>query len=87
MIFAKDEEGKDIHYRFMLSLSKPLARVEKELMKGIMDTEGVDHIQPHSRYTLEITIGRAFDADEVLAELKPKIEAALSDILMPKLVV
>lgn len=87
IIFAKDEKGEDIPYRFMLSLSKPIKSIEKEFMAAVMGTDGVDRIEVHGRYTAEIGIGRAFDAKQVLDALTPKLEAALSDIVLPKLIV
>lgn len=87
MIFAKDEKGEDIHYRFMLSINKTLKSVEGKLMEAIMGTDGVDRIEVHGRYTAEVVIARSFDADEVLEVLRPKLENALSDIVTPKLLV
>jgi predicted oxidoreductase len=86
IIFAKDEKGEDIHYRFMLSIGKSIKSVEKSLLEALMGTDGVDRMEIHGRYTAEVVIARSFDAEEVLAELRPKLDAALSDIVVPKLV-
>ena len=86
IIYAKDEKGEDIKYRFMLSLSKTLKSLEKEIAVAVMGTDGVDGMTGHGRYTLEVVIARAFDAEEVLAVLIPKIEAMLSDIVVPKII-
>lgn len=87
IIFAKDEKGEDVKYRFVLSISKPIKSVEQRLLEALMSTDGIDRMEIMGRYTAEVVIGRAFDAEEVLASLTPKIEAVLSDIVIPKLVV
>jgi predicted oxidoreductase len=86
LIFAKDENGNEIPYRFMLSINKSIKAVEKSLLEALMGTEGVDRMEIHGRYTAEVVIGRAFDAEEVLAELRTKLDSVLSDIITPKLV-
>jgi hypothetical protein len=87
IIFAKDEKGEEIHYRFMLSIGKSIKSVEKALLEALMGTDGVDRMEIHGRYTAEVVIARSFDADEVLDALRPKLDAALSDIITPKLLV
>lgn len=81
--FATDEQGNPIKYRFMLSLSKRLQEMEKTALEATMGTDGIDSVQPHGRYTLEVTICRAFDPDAVLAEMKEKLDRAMSAIIMP----
>lgn len=78
IIFAKDEKGTDVKYRFVLSMNKP---VEK-MMGIIMQQDGVDRMEAIGRYTADIAIGRAFDADEVLTELKSKLDVELSNIIL-----
>lgn len=85
IIFAKDENGQDVKYRFMICLGKSIKSIEENFLKSIMGTDGVDRVEIQGRYTAEIVIARSFDADEVLAELTPKLDSALSDIITPKL--
>lgn len=87
LTFAQDDKGNDIKYRFMISLGKTIKSTEQRFLAAVMETDGVDHFEVRGRYTAEVSISRAFDADEVLAELTPKIEAAISDIIVSKLVV
>ena len=87
MIFAKDEKGEEIKYRFMISLTKSIKKVEEKFLAAVMGTDGVDRIEIHGRYTAEIVIARAFNADEVLDALRPKLDDVLSDIIVPKIVV
>jgi len=82
MIFARDEQGNEIKYRFMLSISKSIKSVEEKLLKAVMGTDGVDRIEIHGRYTAEVVIARAFDAEEVLKVLTPKLDEVLSDIIV-----
>ena len=95
-VFAKNDNGTDMKYRFMLVLGKQTSSkigggeetVGQRLMKAVGSLDGVDNIQPDmGRYTMEITIARTFDADEVIAELKERLENdVLSDIIKPKIV-
>lgn len=85
-IFAKDEKGEDIKYRFMLSISKSLSDNQGAVIKAIQAFEGIDAVQPIGRYTMDVVIGRAFDPDEVFSELRNLLDSLLSDIIRPTLV-
>lgn len=87
LIFAKDEQGNEIKYRFMLCVSKPVTENQKALAMAIQAFEGIDGIQIVGRYTLDVVIGRAFDPDEVLVELKKLLDSMLSDIIVSKILV
>ena len=82
MIFARDEQGNEIKYRFMLSIRKSIKSVEAKFIKAVMDTDGVDRVELHGRYTAEVVIARAFDAEEVLKVLASKLDEVLSDIIV-----
>lgn len=86
LTFPKDEKGDDIKFRFMLSLNKQISQVEKALIKAVGTLDGIDGIATGmGRYTIEITIARTFDPDEVIAELKHRLESeVLSDIILPQ---
>jgi len=90
LTFPEDENGEPVtKYRFILTLGK---KIEKELgaklQKAIGTLDGIDGINPGGRYTMELTIARTFEADEVIAELKKRLtEDVLSDIVRPKLTV
>jgi len=86
IIFAKDETGADIKYRFMVSMTKTVKALEEKLPKAVM-VDGVDRLEFHGRYTFEIVIARSFDAEAVLAEIEKNLAGILSDIITPKLVV
>ena len=86
----KDENGKDILYRFMLTLSKRLAEkigtesIEARLLRAIGTLNGVDGMQQAGMYTTEVVIARTFNAEEVIAELKRRLdEDVLSEIITP----
>ena len=87
IIFAKDEQGNEIKHRFMLCTSKSVLEGNGTIAKAIQAFEGIDRIEPVGRYTIDVVIGRAFDADEVLLELKKTLDGLLSNIITPKLVV
>ena len=88
-IFAKDEEGNEIKYRFMLILGVTLKSVEAAFVKNIIPIPGIDAINASvGRYTAEIVIARTFDAEEVVAELKTRLERdVLNTIVTPGLIV
>lgn len=87
IIFARDEQGNEIKYRFMLSISKPFSEKEAVLAKTINALEGIDALQIIGKYTADIMVGRAFDADKVVSTLTKILDSFLSDIITPKLVV
>ena len=86
IVYAKTEDGEDIKFRFVLTLSKPIrdeamgARIIQLL--GI-DLPGIDGYTAMGRYTLEIIIARTFDPEVVLDALKEELEVILSTILQP----
>jgi hypothetical protein len=84
--FAKDKDGSEIRHRFMLVTSKPIKSKEMaaQLHQIIQfDQDGIDNFEVHGRYTMEIVIARTFDPDEVIAELKEKLDILLSNIIQP----
>jgi len=87
--FAQDEKGEDVKYRFMLTLSKRIDNViEPKLIAALGTLDGIDGIQPGiGRYTIQVTIARTFDADEIIAELKNRLDDVMSDIIIPKMIV
>jgi hypothetical protein len=91
--FMKDENGKDILYRFILTLSKKFSEgegedsIEHRLRKVFATINGLDGMSGVGRYTVEISVARTFDAEEVIAELKRRLETeVLTDIIQPGLV-
>jgi hypothetical protein len=87
LVFAKDEKGEEIRYRFMLCLSKSMTENAGGIAKAIAAFEGIDAIQPVGRYTADVAISRAFDADEVIEGLKKLLDGLVTDIITPKLIV
>jgi len=83
----KDETGTEIKFVFMISLSKPVKAIGEAKINALMGVDGIDTLAQRGRYTLEITISRAFNADEVISVLKTKLDDAMSDIIVPKLVI
>jgi len=86
----KDADGQDVKYSFMLTLSKRIEKdLEGRLIQAVGTLDGIDNLQPNmGRYTIGITVARSFDPDEVITELKRRLEAdVLSDIVRPTLVV
>jgi len=98
LTFPKDEAGHEVKWRFMLTLSKTMGfnfgnqekpdTVEQRLIKAVGTLDGIDYVNPGvGRYTVEIAIARTFDADEVIAELKDRIQnEVLSSIVRPKFI-
>lgn len=88
IIFPKDDEGNDIKYRFILSIGKKIQSVEQSLIQALGTLDGIDGFNMIGRYTMELTIARTFNPDEVIEELKRRLEEqVLSDIIRPKIVV
>ena len=99
MTFPKDEDGTDIKYRFMLTLGRKLTEkvgapsgdetIESRLMKAIGTLDGVDGAGAGAgRYTVEVMIARSFNPEEVIEELKRRLDTeVLSEIIKPTLVV
>jgi len=98
LTFPQDSEGKDVKYRFMLTLSKKLKQpirgteketIESRLMEAVGTLDGVDGIGiGGGRYTVELTIARTFDPDAVIAELKNRLtNDVLSEIIRPPSIV
>jgi hypothetical protein len=85
--FAQDQQGNQLRHRFILSLDRPIktkAMLAKVSQLLDHDLPGVDRGTPLGRYSLEIVIAQTFDADEVLDELKARLDELLSDIILPK---
>lgn len=99
LTFPKDQDGQEVKWRFMLTLSKPMGfnfgskekpdTVEQRLVKAVGTLDGIDYVNPGvGRYTVEIAIARSFDVDEVIEELRNRIKhEVLSDLVRPRLVV
>ena len=82
--FAKDKEGEDIPFRFMLVTSKPVKdkAMAAQLVQLLQHTlQGIDNFEIHGRYTIDIIIARTFDPDEVLEDLKRELDILLSEII------
>jgi len=93
LTFSRDENGQEILYRFMLTLSKKLGTkigeetIQSRLMVALGNLDGIDNFAAHGRYTIEVTIARTFNPNEVLEELKRRLEKdVLSDIIRPPLI-
>lgn len=98
LTFPKDENGQEVKWRFMLTLSKTMGfnfgnkekpdTIEHRLIKAVGTLDGIDYVNPGvGRYTVEIAIARTFDADEVIAELKNRIQnEVLIEIIRPRFV-
>ena len=84
LTFAKNDKGEDIKYRFLLSLGQKIKDIEKEINAAVLATDGIDNFNILGRYTMEVSISLAFDAEEVLAIMTPKIDAALTGLIIPK---
>lgn len=99
LTFPKDQEGQEIKWRFMLTLSKPLGysfgptpgadTVQGRLIKSLGTLNGIDYINPNvGKYTVEVAIARTFNVDEVLEELKRRVEfEVLTEIVSQKLII
>lgn len=99
LTFPTDKDGKDVKWRFMLTVAKPLGHnfgspekpdmLERRLIKAIGTLDGIDYVNPGvGRYTVEIAIARTFDPDEVIQELERRIKfEVLTDIITPKLLI
>ncbi|MCV0439798.1 MAG: hypothetical protein K5880_14315 [Hydrogenophaga sp.] len=95
IIHPKDDDGVEVKTSLVLTLGRQLGEVlgpddtiEGRLIKALGTLDGIDNLQPNmGRYTIGMTIARTFDAEEVLTELKRRLEEdVLSDIIRPKLV-
>lgn len=88
LTFSRDEQEKEILYRFMLTLSKRLGskvgeeEIQARLARALGTLDGIDNYAAHGRYTIEVTIARTFDPNEVIDELKRRLENdVLSEII------
>lgn len=82
--FAKDEEGNDIKYRFMLTINKNLKKdenLQNSLLKIFNSIDGINSMSLAGYYTIEIQIARTFNPDEVINLLKKNLDQILSDII------
>lgn len=94
LTFPYSQEGKDIKYRFMLTLSKPLGqaigteRVGERLINTLGQLDGVDNISaPVGRYTIEVALARTFDPEVLIVEIERLLkEEVLSEIIRPPLI-
>lgn len=87
LIFAKDEQGQDSKFRFIVSMNKSFDDLPKTFPRDVLLVEGVDGLAVVGRYTFDLMIGRAFDPDAVLKSVEVVLDHALSNIIRPKLVV
>ena len=97
LTFPQTEEGEDMKFRFMLTVDRKLKTevpgtnqenpetYERRLIKALGTLDGIDAIQPEvGRYTIEVTIARTFDPDDVIVELKNRLDKeVLTDIIRP----
>jgi len=92
IIHPKEDDGTEVKYSLILTLGRQLGEVvqgeetiESRLIKALGTLDGLDNLQPNmGRYTIGLTIARTFDADEVLTELKRRLETdVLSNIVRP----
>jgi len=91
LTFPHDEKGQEIQFRFMLTLSKKLSvkigeeTIQERLVRALGTLDGIDGMAfGAGRYTVEVTVARTFDAQEVLTELKARLENdVLSEIIRP----
>jgi hypothetical protein len=91
----KDENGEEIKYRFMLSVSRRLRNVSSQdtcpwgakLVMDLYSIDGVDAIVPNvGVYTVEVGVARTFDPYEVITEIERVVTEALSEIIKPKII-
>lgn len=84
--------GKKISHRFNPVSDAPSGgdpdTVETRLIRALGTLDGIDSINPGvGRYTITASIARTFDPDEVLNELKRRLEEeVLSEVVRPQLV-
>lgn len=83
----KDNEGKEVKYKFLISMTKTLKELEKTFGPAMMAVDGIDGLDPVGRYTVAVSVCLAFDAEEVVAKVEAKLEDLLSDIVRPRLLV
>jgi hypothetical protein len=95
IIHPTDDDGNEVKTSFILTLGRQLGdpigsdeTVEARLIQALGTLPGIDSINPNmGRYTMGATIARCFDADEVLTELRRRLdEDVLTEIVRPKLV-
>jgi hypothetical protein len=99
LTFPKDQDGQDIKWRFILTISKTKGfnfgtkekpdTVEQRLIKAVGTIDGVDYVNPDvGRYSIEVAIARTFNPDEVIEELKRRVcFEVLTEIKTPKFIV
>lgn len=83
--FAKDDQGNDIKYRFMLTINKNITKdknLNNSLFKLFNSIDGINYIGSTGNYTIEIQIARTFNPDEVIDALKKNLDQVLSDIIV-----
>jgi len=90
--FPQDEEGNDIKYRFILTLSKRLGdnvgtgeeTIGSRLMKLLSEIDGIDGVSQNGFYTMQVAIAHTFDAEQVLELIERGLEQdVLSEIIRP----
>lgn len=94
IIHPKEDNGDQVKHSLILVLGRALGTrigsdetVESRMMHAAASLDGIDTINLLGRYSIGLTIARTFDADEVITELKRRLdEDVLSDIVRPKLV-
>jgi len=83
--FAKDDQGNDIKYRFMLTINKNITKdknLSNSLLKLFNSIDGINYTGWTGNYTIEIQIARTFNPDEVIDALKKILDQVLSDIIV-----
>jgi hypothetical protein len=87
LTFAKDAEGEDVLFSFILTLSKPISKVQENLNKHVLSLPGIDNFSAFGMYSMEIRTARTFDPEEIVQQIKENLEKhVLSDIIRPKIV-
>lgn len=82
--FAKDRDGKDIPYVFLLTFAKSLAALQKDKrdLNGIAKIPGINRLEQAGLYAFEISIAKTFDPKLVHDEIVAWAESIQSDIIV-----
>lgn len=92
IIHPTEDDGSELRYSFILTLSRHLGEktgadetVGDRLIRALGTMPGIDTLNPNvGRYSIHATIARTFDPEEILNELKERLERdVLSDIIRP----
>lgn len=91
--YAKDDDGNEIKWRFILTTKKPIAPMKSEMTQdvsmaqkmlgAIMAVPGINLFEVAGRYSVEIVVAKTYDPEKVLAEILEAIRPLQSDIICP----